>query len=346
MYGKHRIWLLIEVVPKGTPFLLSIKTMKSLGATLDLASNTCFLKTLNRSLPLRENANGLFVIDMSDLCQVPEEINEAALTASSIVLTAPPGLTIDPPSDHADAPRCARSSPIPFGGSVSQPSPAVLHAVFHDIGQSTSRASVRTGNAPNSAVDSRSEEPAQQDHGVEQHHFEPVQSIHGKESSEPNWNGDGEWCLVGSRRDGRDHARACHTRASKELVHAQGPSTSPPRSSNLPMSPPTNTQPHRVSRIAGMPISGSQPAAARPIPHQAQIEVEANPGGPHTDPPSKAGDRKSWHGAKKNKGQVYVNVYEKDVGYAEMGAGPSGESSRGHRRLCKLTPSPGAAWRT
>ena len=185
---------------------------------MDLSSNTCFLKTLNRSLPLRENANGLLVIDMSDLCQVPEENNEAALTASSLVLTAPPGLTNDPLSDHADASRCVGSTPIPFGGSVSQPSPAVLHAVFHDISQSTTGAGVRTGDASDSAVDSRGEEPAQQDHGVEQHHLEPVQSIHGKESSEPNWNGDSEWCLVGSRRDGRDHARPCPARTPKEFT--------------------------------------------------------------------------------------------------------------------------------
>ena len=33
--GK-RIWLLIEVVPKATPFLLSIQTMKYLGAVIDL----------------------------------------------------------------------------------------------------------------------------------------------------------------------------------------------------------------------------------------------------------------------------------------------------------------------
>ena len=230
MYGKHRIWLLIEIVSKGTPFLISIKTMKSLGATLDLSSNTCFLKTLNRSLSLRDNANGLFVIDMSDLCQVPEANNEAALTASSIVLTAPPGLTLDPISDHARAPRCTGGSPIPVGG-VSQPSSAVLHAVFDDIGQPTTGASVRTGNAPDSAVDPRSEEPAQQDHGVEQHHLEPVQSIHGKESSEPNWNGE---TVSGASWEVEEMEEIMQELATAELPkssHAQGPSTSPPRSS-------------------------------------------------------------------------------------------------------------------
>ena len=50
VHGKKRIWLLIEVVPKD---------MKSLGANIDLSNNTCFLKNLQRSLPLRENDNGL-----------------------------------------------------------------------------------------------------------------------------------------------------------------------------------------------------------------------------------------------------------------------------------------------
>ena len=93
VYGKQRIWLLIEVVPKATPFLLSIKTMKSLGATIDLGKSTCFLQKLNRSLPLKENSNGLFVIDVADLC---EPINQCQLQPPSLCqaccLSAPPGL--------------------------------------------------------------------------------------------------------------------------------------------------------------------------------------------------------------------------------------------------------------
>ena len=64
-----------------------------------------------------------------------------------------------------------------------------------------------------------------------------------------------------------------------------------------------------------MPISGSQPAAARPIPHQAQIEVEANQVA-LTQTALESWGQKVVTWGKKNKGQVYVNVYEKDVGYA------------------------------
>ena len=84
----------------------------------------------------------------------------------------------------------------------------------------------------------------------------------------------------------------------------------------MPMSPPTATQPHRVTRIAGMPISGSQPAAARPSPHQAQIEVEANQVA-LTQTALESWGQKVVTWGKKNKGQVYVNVYEKDVGYVK-----------------------------
>ena len=65
-----------------------------------------------------------------------------------------------------------------------------------------------------------------------------------------------------------------------------------------------------------MPISGSQPAAARPSSHQAQIEVEANQVAlTQTALESWGQEVVTW--GKKNKGQVYVDVYEKDVGYVK-----------------------------
>ena len=90
-------------MPKATPFLLSIKTMKSLGAMIDLGQNTCFLKTLQRSLYLKENKNGLFMIDMSDLCQPDVKSNAAAFVASSVCVP-PPGLESEIPVSHADTP--------------------------------------------------------------------------------------------------------------------------------------------------------------------------------------------------------------------------------------------------
>ena len=58
---KVRIWLIVEVVPKATPFLLSIQTMKRLGMILDLQKGSCFLKVLNKSVTLHEGKTGLLM---------------------------------------------------------------------------------------------------------------------------------------------------------------------------------------------------------------------------------------------------------------------------------------------
>ena len=60
--------------------------MKSLGASIDLGKNSCYLRTLDRSLPLRENQNGLFVIDMADLCQSPKAESEVRQVLASVSL--------------------------------------------------------------------------------------------------------------------------------------------------------------------------------------------------------------------------------------------------------------------
>ena len=65
--GK-KTWLVIEVVPGATPFLLSIRAMKCLGAQIDLGKNEVYLKNLSRSLAIHESRNGLFTIRLRDLC--------------------------------------------------------------------------------------------------------------------------------------------------------------------------------------------------------------------------------------------------------------------------------------
>ena len=67
-YRKTRMWLIVEVVPKATPFLLSIQTMRQLGAVIDLQKSSCHLKVLNRAIPLHEARTGLLMIRMQDLC--------------------------------------------------------------------------------------------------------------------------------------------------------------------------------------------------------------------------------------------------------------------------------------
>ena len=70
IHGNQRVWIIIEVVPRATPFLISIHTMKCLRAVIDLESGSCFLKSIGRSIPIIENRNGLMTLKIQDLCRV------------------------------------------------------------------------------------------------------------------------------------------------------------------------------------------------------------------------------------------------------------------------------------
>ena len=166
MHGSQRIWLLVEVVPKATPFLLSIKTMKSLGATIDLGSSQCHLKKLNRSLVLQENNNGLFVIDISDLCEDAKSETAAAFVTSSSPISAPPGLEIPDQPQHADASGDPRGSEVSLRGSDRKPESAVLHDLLSHQGDQPEREHVRPGCDTNPAIGERSQDTAHEDHGA------------------------------------------------------------------------------------------------------------------------------------------------------------------------------------
>ena len=103
---RQRIWLVIEVVPNATPFLLSIQTMKTLGAQIDLSTNECYLSKLNRSLSLRESSNGLYLIDMKELCIESSVCHHAghfsAKKEPSNLVFPPPGLESVRFPRHAD----------------------------------------------------------------------------------------------------------------------------------------------------------------------------------------------------------------------------------------------------
>eukprot|EP00435_Cladocopium_sp_Y103_P023238 s1363_g5.t1 len=174
MQDRRRIWLLIEVVPKSTPFLLSIKAMKSLGATIDLSNNTCFLKNLNKSLPLKENANGLFVIDIADLCSMPKVSNQAAFEVSSALIGQPPGLTVASETHHAEPPASARSSESHLRGSAREFAHPLLHALHDDQGSSAGGRDARHRDAPNQPVSERSEKPESKDSRAGADHHSPM----------------------------------------------------------------------------------------------------------------------------------------------------------------------------
>lgn len=111
-----RVWLVIEVVPKATPFLLSIHAMKTLGACIDLDTNKCFLKRLGRSLQLKQSRNGLYLVNLQELCLPSEEKTHDSLhvnttaTAESKVSSPPDLCSSSDPVDHAITEGSDRSS--------------------------------------------------------------------------------------------------------------------------------------------------------------------------------------------------------------------------------------------
>ena len=207
MHQKQRIWLLIEVVPKATPFLLSIKTMKSLGAHIDLSQNTCYLQTLNRSLPLKENQNGLIVIDMADLCQPPEKESEAAFLVSSAHISKPPGLPEPTEFQDAHPSRGTGGTSSAVGGDPGVSQVPLCDAVQHDQSCATRRTIAGERDCSNLSADQRGESTEEQDHGAGEHHSEAVSesssSIAGTFTNEPKSVGDHWHGPVGARRNER-----------------------------------------------------------------------------------------------------------------------------------------------
>ena len=67
------MWLVIEVVPKATPLLLSIETMRHLGTVIGLQKGSCFLKALDRNIQSQKGKTGLLMIQVRDLWQPSSE---------------------------------------------------------------------------------------------------------------------------------------------------------------------------------------------------------------------------------------------------------------------------------
>ena len=66
----HRIlWLGIEVVPGRTPLLFSKRAIKQLGGIINTVTDVCELRRLRRSLRMQTGPTGLYMIDLSRLCE-------------------------------------------------------------------------------------------------------------------------------------------------------------------------------------------------------------------------------------------------------------------------------------
>ena len=162
-----RIWLVIEVVPKATPFLLSIHAMKKLGAVIDLARGTCVLQKVNKSIKVIEGKTGLLHVRISDLCQdsqlphAPTITTQAFHTSSEIKKAE--RTAIRAPVDHADSGRSDEHGPTDrrFDHAVTQNSADDSHEPGSNSGI---RPTGTYGTCPSDeSADHRSEQSATTD---------------------------------------------------------------------------------------------------------------------------------------------------------------------------------------
>ena len=65
------LWLGVEVVEGQTPFLFSKRAFKQLGGILDTTQDRCTLKRLQKTIKLKVNATGLYLLDVSEFCIQP-----------------------------------------------------------------------------------------------------------------------------------------------------------------------------------------------------------------------------------------------------------------------------------
>ena len=74
---RRTVWLAVEVVPGGTPFLLSKRAFKMLGGLLDAVQDICYMKRLHHEpIPLSFSNTGLYLVNVGDLCQGVSNLEE------------------------------------------------------------------------------------------------------------------------------------------------------------------------------------------------------------------------------------------------------------------------------
>lgn len=63
------LWLGVEIVPGSTPLLFSKRAIKQLGGVIDTTTDSCCLRRLRKTFPLREGATGLYMLDLAGLSE-------------------------------------------------------------------------------------------------------------------------------------------------------------------------------------------------------------------------------------------------------------------------------------
>eukprot|EP00435_Cladocopium_sp_Y103_P075146 s308_g54.t1 len=312
--GKMRIWLLVEVVPKATPFLLSIKAMKSLGAKIDLVNESCYLETLQRSLPLKTNSTGLYVIDVADLCHVPSSHVEAAHTVSSAhCIPAPPGLSLVTCADHAIASRGVGGFPPAGGGDPRESSGSLHHVVHHDEGSGSRRDCVGWGDGADPPIGERGQESTHEDHRAQPSDHASTDAPSSSEPLQPGWT---TVRRVGGRGDGS------HGTEAQMIAASMGPSqAAPAHTSSAPIALGPKATPQTCGgkknmKIAGINIPGlpSQAAGSNMIESNAAVNNQQLA---LTQATLDSWGNKVITWGKKHKGATYVTTYEGDCGYVQ-----------------------------
>lgn len=173
--NNKKIWLLIEVVPGATPFLMSIHAMKGLGAQIDLAKNQCYLDALKKSLKIHESQTGLFTIRLSDLCHM-KKCHQTHAYQSTIFASQHFGDSSDnkPSScnstlNHAEPSRVDRHSESNFRASCGK-SQDVADAP-HELDRDPCHSAASSGGTINSVESSvPGSSSAEDSHRGNQHH--------------------------------------------------------------------------------------------------------------------------------------------------------------------------------
>ena len=93
--SSHVLWLSIEIVPGRTPLLFSKRAIKQLGGVVDTVQDIIHLKRLSVSRRLRTGPTGLYMLDLTKLCEEDSrnaECQHACEDTTSIATTQPPDM--------------------------------------------------------------------------------------------------------------------------------------------------------------------------------------------------------------------------------------------------------------
>ena len=132
------LWLGIEVVPGRTPLLFSKKAIKQLGGVINTITDVCELRRLQRSLQMQTGPTGLYMIDLSRLCE-ESNLEASCQQADEDLPQAPPAADpcmISQPLEPGIKDRVCIVSPQSFRAPRVKNSPCALkHSVASAVNE-------------------------------------------------------------------------------------------------------------------------------------------------------------------------------------------------------------------